>query len=582
MTILENKMEKKKINHLYNSISKKTDETDSIIELVDYELPQSSAKLNISITRPDITKIRGVGPSVAEKLRSAGFTSIEQIANSSISQLTAIRGIGHVIAQKIVEDANSLLHRKNLNDFPDARHAAVFNPSPAPIQPLESDVIENEIVPEDGEEFEEYDIPDLPEEVPIREIVYEPEPPRAIPLSPRREIVKPSLKIANEKLSTEEKREIVNKVVAHVQALGYEIMKTTPMLRKIYSLVDVVAFKVISVNEFLDLILIVPIKVSNLRGELHVSNKMIKYLPIDQDVSEGSIYKTLLDSCFSQLKECQTLIYEELKEERNLIPYLKRFHNVDITLKKTLLKRNLSFTSGNLQIKILLEPIILSENRIGFLEKVIPFAYLKDINLHIIQASHLSELLRFLEQKYTLLETHSTQDTSLVSYEDSKNRLLRRIELFSVPFMGFAGFLILMLTLKSFEILTYLLNFGYACFGIYIITLLYFNMKFFKHKTDLQQEFSTPYHKRELTFDETSLVLINEEFTPEMMPQFVFECIGKNAKSKFIIQMEEQQIREKVSTTQFVSKVKNEAFFEKEEKEPENEFVAKYSSFLED
>jgi len=582
MTILEKKVEKKKEETLYNVVLHETDDSDSIIELIDYELPQSSAKLNISITRPDITKLRGVGPSVAEKLREAGFNSIEHIARSSVAQLSSIRGIGQATAEKIVAGATSLLHRKNLNDFPERSQSSASTPRPSttPIQETAPIVVEPEIVLEDIEDFEDFEVHE--EEPPTlqKESLYEPEPPQEVPLSSRREI---SLKTNNEKLSREEKREITSTVASKVQDLGYTIIKTVPELKKISSLVDLIAFKVISHNELMDLIVIVPIKISTLKGQLQISNEMIKYLPHDQNASDGSIYKTLLDSCFKQLEQCQALLYQGLRQEGHFISYLKRFHNVDIGLRKTTLKRNLSFDSGNLQIKIVVEPILLSENEIGFLEKIIPFAYLKDVNLHIIHTSRISELLGFLEQKYRLLETHNTKDTSLVSYEGAKNQLLRRIEFLSVPFIGFAGLLILMLTLKSFDILALLSNFGYAFFGIYVIALFYFNMRFFKYKTELQQEFLTPYHKRKLTFDETSLVLISEELTPEMMTQFVFECIGKNNNSKIVSQIEERQIRERVDQSRFESKVENEVFFEKEEKEePKNEFEAKYSSFLED
>ncbi|MFX1375189.1 MAG: hypothetical protein ACFFA0_05200 [Promethearchaeota archaeon] len=411
------------------------------------------------------------------------------------------------------------------------------------------------------------------------------EPLQFVSNASRRKIMKEKSRDNVEKIGIEEKREILNKIIAKVQELGYQCMKTVPTLRRIYSLVDVVVFKVFPFNEFIDLILIIPIKVCNLKGELHISNEMIKYFPYNEDVNDRSVYKTLLDSYFIKLDECQALLYHELKEEGYLITYLKKFHDVEITLKKTLLRRNLSFNSGNLQIKILVEPILLCENKIGFLEKLIPFAYLKNINLHIIQTSQLAKLLEFLEQKYTLLETHNTQDSSLVSYEGVYNQLLKRIELLSVLFMGFAGMLIIMQTLQLVDILKHLLNLGCAFFGIYVITLLFFNIKFFKYKSNIQQEFSTPYHKRDLGFDETSLVLINEELSPEMMSQFVFECMGKNIYSKFITQIEENQIKERINRKQFEFKLENDTFFEKEDldrEEPENEYVAKYSSFLED
>ncbi|MFX1279979.1 MAG: helix-hairpin-helix domain-containing protein [Promethearchaeota archaeon] len=581
MTVLEKKVEKKKEENLYNMVLQATDEDQSVIEVTDFDLPQSSAKLNISFTRPDITIIKGVGPTVAEKLRGAGFDSIEHIARSSVSQLTSIQGIGQANAQRIVERARALLNHKYLDDYQESV-TSLPQASTTPSEPRTAET-EQDIIAEDLEEYEFLEEEMQEEGVSHPIPIYEPE---LVPLSSVRENPVPLHPTISEKMIREEKKMAIEKAMTTLQDLGYDPIKMVPSLRKIYSLVDLIALKTIPLNEVEELVLILPIKICPLKGTLQISKEMIKYIPFNCNASDGAIYKTLLNSSFTQLEECQVLIYEDLRQEGPLLSSLKRFHNLDISLKKTLFHRTLSFNSGNTQMKILVEPVLLSENTVGFLEKLIPFAYLKKTNLHIITSSDFSKLVPYLEKKYSLLEIHSTKDISLVSYEDAYTQLIKRMEFFSVPFIGFAGVLILLLTLKSFEMLSLLLNFGYALSGIYVIILVYLNIIFYKFKGDLQQEFSTPYHKRSINLDETSLVLISEEFTPEMMAQFVFETVGKHNSSKIIAQIEENHIEDRVSKTQFTARIKNESFFEleetDEEKASENEYVTKYSDFLED
>jgi hypothetical protein len=293
----------------------------------------------------------------------------------------------------------------------------------------------------------------------------------------------------------------------------------------------------------------------------------------------------LLDSYFDNLSEAHRVINEDLLSGGSLVSYLKEHQNLDVSLKKTILKKNLFFNSGTLQVKILVEPLLLCQKEIGFMEKVIPFAYLRDINLHIIKESDLSDLLRFLEQKYTLLETHRKQDHSQITYQESCRLFLTRVKLFSIPFMGFACLLLVLLTVQSFEILVFLVKLGYAVLGIYAICVSYLYLKLSKQKAEVKAEFSVPYHKKNLHLDETSLVLINEEFSPSMMSQFVYECLGKNSASKLVTQIEQNQAKGRINEKQFSSRVSNGEFFEQESvdtEEPENEFIQKYGSFLED
>ncbi len=58
----------------------------------------------------NLIRVRGIGPSAAERLINAGIKSIEQIANSKISELAWIKGIGKISAKKIIQNANELIN----------------------------------------------------------------------------------------------------------------------------------------------------------------------------------------------------------------------------------------------------------------------------------------------------------------------------------------------------------------------------------------------------------------------------------------------------------------------------------------
>jgi predicted flap endonuclease-1-like 5' DNA nuclease len=98
-----------------------TDESKEVpdTEILENESTEESPILTPSIMKEDITIIKGVGPSVAEKLRGAGFHTVQSLADATIPQLTHIPGIGQKTAQKIIEGATSHASLKSLNDFPE-------------------------------------------------------------------------------------------------------------------------------------------------------------------------------------------------------------------------------------------------------------------------------------------------------------------------------------------------------------------------------------------------------------------------------------------------------------------------------
>ncbi len=53
--------------------------------------------------------LEGIGPAMAERLKEAGITTVQQLAAMSLEQLTAIKGIGEKTAQKLLETAQGTL-----------------------------------------------------------------------------------------------------------------------------------------------------------------------------------------------------------------------------------------------------------------------------------------------------------------------------------------------------------------------------------------------------------------------------------------------------------------------------------------
>ncbi|MFX1570171.1 MAG: helix-hairpin-helix domain-containing protein [Promethearchaeota archaeon] len=58
----------------------------------------------------ELIRVRGIGPTAAERLINAGVKSIEEISDSKPEQLAWIKGIGMISAKNIIQNAKELLN----------------------------------------------------------------------------------------------------------------------------------------------------------------------------------------------------------------------------------------------------------------------------------------------------------------------------------------------------------------------------------------------------------------------------------------------------------------------------------------
>ena len=57
----------------------------------------------------ELVRVRGIGPTAAERLVNAGIKSIDEIAKSKPKELAWIKGIGMISSKKIIENALELI-----------------------------------------------------------------------------------------------------------------------------------------------------------------------------------------------------------------------------------------------------------------------------------------------------------------------------------------------------------------------------------------------------------------------------------------------------------------------------------------
>ncbi|MBI3324690.1 MAG: transcription termination/antitermination protein NusA [Candidatus Omnitrophica bacterium] len=90
------------------AIGKKGQNVRLASKLAGWQL-EIKSRSQISMPATALRNVRGVGPAMEERLREGGITSVEQLAGSTVEQLTAIKGVGEKTAEKLIEAAKETL-----------------------------------------------------------------------------------------------------------------------------------------------------------------------------------------------------------------------------------------------------------------------------------------------------------------------------------------------------------------------------------------------------------------------------------------------------------------------------------------
>ncbi|MFW9880563.1 MAG: helix-hairpin-helix domain-containing protein, partial [Candidatus Thorarchaeota archaeon] len=518
------------------------------------------------IRKESLTMISGIGPKSAERLVSHGISSISELANSTPTRLSKIEGIGLSTAQKYINGAKEHLRLKKLNDFPKPlktpEKLETYQESPKEeLKNLECNKIESHKRIEGDIEIEDKhsnddDLGDFDNvnegyldfknsstkgmmethtsSSDTKQIVISPEVVRQSTLT-----LQEKQTASNELLTRLQAEKVHQEIVKDLMSFEFTVIDKIPNLRAVFVGVDLLAFKRVQVKEFLDLIFIVPIKICSLKGSIIVSNENIKYNPKEKS-AENNVYQfeLLLQSYLKALSLTEQSISSDLKSHGNLLQYLSKYLGLQITLEKSKTKKNLFFHSGPLQYKMLIEPLLICKNGVGFTEKLIPFAYQNHSNVHIVELNKFPDVLQYLDQKYFLLETYSEEKNSVELNCEVLNKFMKDLRNYSTPFMFYGLVILLIILFQAYFILTILINLGYGVITFYCIGVGYVYLNFHRQKAALYRRFTTPYHQKRNDFDEGTLIMIREELNDKMMDQFLYECVGKNSGIKIVNKIE--------------------------------------------
>jgi len=397
---------------------------------------------------------------------------------------------------------------------------------------------------------------------------------------------------SSEKITKTKQKHLIETAIKFLKSFDYYIIpQNISQIKKIHKDIDILAIKIVPIKEFLELILIIPIKICKFKGFFIFSEMSFDYRSLDKKVElDNSIETVEINKNIQGLVESQNKIFQNLTNEGGLFQFFKKYLKLDITAEKTTRSRRLFFRSGPLQYKLLIEPILVCNNETGFIEKSIPFPYQKSSNLHAVSINKFAKLVDYINKKYTILETQKEEENKVETYFKSIDKLTADIRLYSIPFIIFGLIFSLIFVFQLYPLLRMFINLGIAALGLYSIMLIYMFLKFSKQKTEMINDFNTPYYQREVELDEADIYIINEELPNELLDQLIYECYGKKVNLDFLQIIEE---RRRYSPPSSKKNIEAEEFQEEQNRDNtdvpifsssglNNRIIEKYSSFLED
>ena len=610
-------------------------------EDVEEETDESEKSLSPSVLKEDLTVIKGVGAKSAAILNKAGITTIKQLSNYRADELSKVNGIGLASAGKMIEGAKSHLETLNLDNFSQTKPLPEFQEDlreeigeldyaefeeedkidetvetadstyikTATSSPLKESretsyirhksKVKKELAEKDEEETVDFegDYDNItPEEIDgnfheTYEVELEENIPKDIEVT---RLVEPPVRMTHDLaninmavLNHKEMQDFSQETCTFLKKNEFHIIQKSSELQKVYHGIDVLAIKVIRIRETQEVICIVPIKLNGVKGPLTVSLDNITHNTKGNNASPAINRK--LDSYATTLSNACTRIRGNLGDEGTLFTYINNNLKLNLTLERTRSHKNLFFKSGQVQYKLVVAPILVSQHKVGFTEKVLPFAYQKYLDLHVVDLMNFSHVLQYLDLKYFQIETYNKEQSTITLNNEGSVKLMTLVRKSSIIFMGLglSGIMFLVFALlQGFPVMV-VNSLGYGAIVLYMIILGYFYLANYRRKSLIHRKFEIPYHKRNLILDDASLVLIREDLPPKLMEQFVYESLDTKFKSKVITDIKLDGAQDFIRKKSLEKELNEDTLFEKKEKNKEEPSLdgslgKKYGTFMED
>jgi len=279
-------------------------------------------------------------------------------------------------------------------------------------------------------------------------------------------------------------------------------------------------------------------------------------------------------------------LYEDIASKQNILTFFQKYLQINLSLEKGFGNKSVVFLSGSTQYKVLIEPILLCYNPPRSMEKSLVFPYQRSTNLHAVTRADLAPLVKFLEKKYQMIEKRTKKTNSIKNYRQAGETLRTSVRYASIPIFGYSVTLLVIYFAGLYFLLRLFNTIGFAVVGIYISLVAFFYFRAHKTKKEFTVQFETPYYLQNLEFSEIDLLDFKVELTDELLTQFGYECLEKDAKFGVIEQSETNALKKTVEIKRAEPELKK--MFEPELVEAETiskmpiKYETKYQNFLED
>lgn len=389
-------------------------------------------------------------------------------------------------------------------------------------------------------------------------------------------------KISKRQDTREETRLIIEKMLKN--SGYYAIPNTSNTLNPFIENIDILGCKLVRVSKWVNHIFLIPIKISALEGTVLVDEVKLDY---DTKTIDGRIESmSRLRHYYNNLLSTRDLAFDDIINGKMFREFFQKYLQVNLMLEKSVENKKLFFISGQTQYKVLIEPIMLCKTPPRCMEKSLSFPYQRSTNIHVIHQPDLSLLLEFMEQKYRLIESRVTNSNTIKDYQKIDEKFRANVRIASIPLVGYAIALSFIYFAGYFFLLRLFNSIGFAIVGIYLSILTYLYLKFYRAKRELSLEFETPYYMQNLEFREIDLLEFKDQYTPEYMAQFGYECFGKERRFKVLEQIEKESFKNSVDVKKIeldpTVMSKSEEGMEKVVLDDKSEYSNKYLSFLDD
>ncbi|MBD3253766.1 MAG: hypothetical protein GF383_01670 [Candidatus Lokiarchaeota archaeon] len=300
----------------------------------------------------------------------------------------------------------------------------------------------------------------------------------------------------------------------------------TQSLSNFFRHITGLAYKQVPIDENLRLILLFPILICRYSRPLILEKTGMRA------ASQNSRKHPVIEDLETNLESIAQKLHNNLKTAGSALKFLQRQFQAKIAVKTSILKKELYFQSGKTQIKIVVNPIVVSLNEVGFLEASLQFAYYPQNNAHIVKLTDLNDLISYLESKYIQIESYQKDKSAKKIYAKAVNRYATQLQFSSVPFLACGVILfVLILVLPPLALILAPFSIGILCLYALLHGLLFY--RFYAENKALHQSFQMPYHQ-ELKADRALLIRCRPFFSEDEITQFMFELNCSRTESPIL------------------------------------------------